>query len=156
MKELIRKLDLEEFLKSYEGFLARPKELFWRVIAKHILKFISELEKIIFTPPKEVKNLDSALALLKKFGYLKLDEIFEFVKIIRYFNYLKTLKIEGILWDWIDGIRIPEAILEVAKSFGGKWRNQKRNLFGARFYYREFGGRKKRDFTAIKLYFKSK
>lgn len=118
MKELIRKLDLEEFLKSYEGFLARPKELFVEGDSKTHLKFISELEKIIFTPPKEVKNLDSALALLKKFGYLKLDEIFEFVKIIRYFNYLKTLKIEGILWDWIDGIRIPEAILEVAKSFG--------------------------------------
>ena len=118
MKELIRKLDLEEFLKSYEGFLARPKELFLEGDSKTHLKFISELEKIIFTPPKEVKNLDSALALLKKFGYLKLDEIFEFVKIIRYFNYLKTLKIEGILWDWIDGIRIPEAILEVAKSFG--------------------------------------
>ncbi|EEQ63248.1 recombination and DNA strand exchange inhibitor protein [Helicobacter pullorum MIT 98-5489] len=118
MKELIRKLDLEEFLKSYEGFLARPKELFLEGDSKTHLKFIGELEKIIFTPPKEVKNLDSALALLKKFGYLKLDEIFEFVKIIRYFNYLKTLKIEGILWDWIDGIRIPEAILEVAKSFG--------------------------------------
>ena len=49
MKELIRKLDLEEFLKSYEGFLARPKELFLEGDSKTHLKFISELEKIIFT-----------------------------------------------------------------------------------------------------------
>ena len=62
MKELIRKLDLEEFLKSYEGFLARPKELFLEGDSKTHLKLISVLEKIIFTPPKEVKNQDSALA----------------------------------------------------------------------------------------------
>ncbi len=117
MKNFIRKLDLEEFLNAYEGFLARPKDLFLEGDSKIHFGFIRELEKVVFTPPKEVKNLDSQLALLKKFGYLKFDEIFEFVKIIRYFNYLKSLKLEGILEDWFLGINIPKSILEVAKSF---------------------------------------
>ncbi|RAX51672.1 endonuclease MutS2 [Helicobacter sp. 11-8110] len=117
MNNLVRKLDLEDYLKNYESFLSRPKDLFLEGDSKIHFNFIRELEQVVFTPPKEVKNLDIQLALLKKFGYLKLDEIFEFIKIIRYFNYLKSLKLEGILGNWFEGIVIPQPILEVAKSF---------------------------------------
>ncbi|TLD86295.1 endonuclease MutS2 [Helicobacter sp. MIT 05-5294] len=117
MLPLIKQLDLEEFFKSFEGFLARPKELFLQGDSKIHLRYIQALEDLEFTPPKPVQNLDSQLALLKKFGFLKLDEIFEFVKIIRYFSYLKTLKCEGILYEWWNQILIPDTILEISKSF---------------------------------------
>ena len=117
MQTSLKSLDLEEFYQSFEGFLARPKEIFLQGDTKVHLRYIQALENIIFTPPKEVKPLQSQLALLKKFGYLKLDEIFEFVKIIRYFNYLKSLKLEGILGEWINAINIPEQLLSVEKSF---------------------------------------
>ncbi|MDE5603678.1 MAG: endonuclease MutS2, partial [Helicobacter sp.] len=94
---LIKQLDLVDFISHYEGFLSRPKGLLLEGDCKIHLRYIKALESILFTPPKEVKPLESQLQLLKKFGYLKFDEIFEFVKIIRYFLYLKTLKCEGIL-----------------------------------------------------------
>lgn len=117
MQERLKSLDLQEFYQSFEGFLARPKELFLQGDAKVHLRYINALETLIFTPPREVKNLQSELALLKKFGYLKLDEIFEFVKIIRYFLYLKSLKCEGILNEWFSTIQIPDQILPIVKSF---------------------------------------
>lgn len=117
MQNLIKQLDLEEFFKIFQGFLARKKELFLQGDSKIHLRYIQALEVLEFTPPKPVQNLDSQLALLKKFGFLKLDEIFEFIKIIRYFNYLKTLKTEGILEDWFHRIVIPNPILEVSNSF---------------------------------------
>lgn len=116
-QNLIKQLDLEDFFKSFESFLARPKELFLQGDIKIHLHYIQALESLDFTPPQPVQNLDSQLASLKKFGFLKLDEIFEFVKIIRYFQYLKTLKCEGILEEWFSQILIPEVILEISKSF---------------------------------------
>lgn len=117
MQSRIKALDLEAFFERFESFLARPKELFLQGDSKVHLRFIKELESLEFTAPKPVRNLEAQLALLKKFGYLKLDEIFEFVKIVRYFNYLKSLKCEGVLGEWFANITIPELILQIAKSF---------------------------------------
>lgn len=117
MQEYLKSLDLQDFYESFTSFLARPKELFLQGDIKVHLRYINALEPLVFTPPKEVKPLHSQLALLKKFGHLKLDEIFEFVKIIRYFLYLKNLKCEGILGEWFSSIQIPEQILPIVKSF---------------------------------------
>lgn len=117
MQEILKALDVLDYCKHFESFLARPKELVLQGDTKVHLRYINALETLIFTPPQPVKNLQSQLALLKKFSHLKLDEIFEFVKIIRYFLYLKSLKCEGILGEWFAAIRIPEQILSVAKSF---------------------------------------
>ncbi len=117
IRSLIKQLDLEDFFKNFESFLARPKDLFLQGDSKIHLRYIQALETLSFTPPQSVKNLDFSLALLKKFGYLKLEEIFEFIKIIRYFHYLKSLKCEGILEEWFNQILIPEAIFKISKSF---------------------------------------
>ena len=117
---LVKQLDLEAFLENFNSFLSRNKDLFLQGDNKIHLKYIQSLEKIDFTPPPPIKNLDSSLALLKKFGHLKLDEIFEFSKIIKYFMYLKSLKIDGILQEWFSKIEIPSSVLEVAKSFNEK------------------------------------
>lgn len=117
MQEILKTLDVLDYCKHFESFLARPKELVLQGDTKVHLRYINALETLIFAPPQPVKNLQSQLALLKKFSHLKLDEIFEFVKIIRYFLYLKSLKCEGILGDWFANIQIPEQILSIAKSF---------------------------------------
>lgn len=71
MQNLIKQLDLEGFLKSFEGFLARPKELFLQGDSKIHLRYIQALETLHFTPPKPVQNLESQLALLKKIWVFK-------------------------------------------------------------------------------------
>ncbi len=117
---IIKKLDLIEYIDEFKSFLARDKELFMDGDTKVHKKFIDELSKAEFTPPKETKNLDLALMYLKKQGILKLSEIFEFVKIIRYFNYLKKQSFPILVSDWLLKIKTPSQIAEIAEYFDDK------------------------------------
>ncbi len=117
MNELINKLDLSEYIDTFLGFLSRKKPLFIEGDRDLHLKFIKALESVEFTPPKEVKDLDTALMHLKKSGTLRLDEIVEFIKIIEYFIYLKKLNTPDILSNWLAKIIIPPKILEIVNYF---------------------------------------
>ncbi|MFW3398469.1 endonuclease MutS2, partial [Aliarcobacter butzleri] len=54
-------------------------------------KLINELSKFDFKAPPKVEILDSALMHIQKQGTLKNYEIYEFIKIVVYFRYLKRL-----------------------------------------------------------------
>ncbi len=120
MKTLLSKLDLLEFIAHYEHFLAREKPLFMEGDANLHFRYIQRIAHTEFTPPKEVENLDSALMYLKKSGTLKLAEIYAFVKIIEYFLYLKKLKFEDEILQWLEKIIIPDEILEITRYFDEK------------------------------------
>ena len=116
----INKLDLSEYIADFKNFLARDKELFLEGDANIHKKFIDDISKVEFTPPKETKNLDSALMYIKKQGILKLYEIFEFVKIIWYFNYLKKQNFSSLVSEWLYKIIIPADIVEITTYFDDK------------------------------------
>ncbi len=118
MQEILTKLDLEEYVSSYEAFLAREKPLFVEGDMHLHHKIIKELfsKPSIKTIPKVI-NLDRSLALLQKRGVLKLDEIFSFVKIILYFKSLKEEFKEGLLGEWMVKIEIPQNLLEICSYF---------------------------------------
>ncbi len=120
MKEIISKLDLGEFLSHFEQFLARKKPLFMEGDVNQHFRFIQKISPTEFTPPKEVENLDSSLMYLKKSGTLKLYEIYAFVQIIEYFLYLKKLKFETEIQQWLEKIVIPPEILEIVGYFNEK------------------------------------
>ncbi|WP_200762458.1 endonuclease MutS2 [Nitrosophilus alvini] len=115
--DLAKSLDLTQFLDEFNSFLAREKPLFMEGDINLHYKFIKELENYSFNPPPKVKNLDTQIVHLKKQGILGLDEIFEFVKIIRYFLYLKKLRFEGMVKEWIDQIEIPQSIKDIEDYF---------------------------------------
>ncbi len=114
---LLARLDLVDFVHEYEQFLARPKPLFMEGDSNLHFKFIQKLSAIDFKAPPEVKKVDEALMLLKKQGRLRIYEIYEFVKIVHYFNYLKKSVHEGIVGEWLDKITIPDEIWEVCGWF---------------------------------------
>ena len=114
---ILSKLDLADFVHAYEQFLARPKPLFMEGDSNLHFKFIQKLSSIDFKAPPEVKNLDQPLMYLKKQGRLRIYEIYEFVKIVEYFNYLKKAVHEGIVGEWLDKILIPDEIREVCGYF---------------------------------------
>ncbi len=120
MKSLVAKLDLTDFIDSLFDFFAREKPLFIEGDINLHYKLINEISKIDFTPPKKVKNLDRELVHLKKFGILKVDEIFEFVKIINYFKYLKNVNFTQEVKEWLDKISIPKEIEEICGYFNQK------------------------------------
>ena len=123
MKEkLIDQLDLGAYIERFEGLLARAKPLYIEGDRQLHFRFIRALEEVDFKAPPKVRNLDELWMRLSKQGTLGLDDIFEIVKIVRYFLYLKGLKIENLLGEWLSQIVIPEEIREISKMFDEKGR----------------------------------
>ncbi len=120
INSLISKLDLTDFINSFLELLSRKKPLFIEGDINLHYKMINEIAKTTFTPPKKIKNLDRELIHLKKFGVLKSDEIFEFVKIVNYFRYLKSVDFSEIVLDWLNKISIPEEIIQICNYFNEK------------------------------------
>ncbi len=110
-------LDLGAFLSSFADFLAREKPLYIEGDQNRHYEIINELDKQEFKAPPKVKNLDSPLAYLKKQGQLGLEDIFEFVKIVRYFRYLQSKDFEHTLGVWINGIEIHEEFGDIDRYF---------------------------------------
>lgn len=115
--ELAKKLDLEPFLELFGSFLARPKPPHMEGDIYRHRQFINALDSLDFTPPPPLGSLDRDLMHLKKFGFLRREEIFEWVKLWRYMLYLKNLRCEGILADWFAQIHFPDSILEIESRF---------------------------------------
>ncbi|MGP1579816.1 MAG: endonuclease MutS2 [Wolinella sp.] len=125
---LAKKLDLEPFLELFGSFFARAKPIYMEGDIHRHKEFISALEPLLFTPPPPIPALDRDLVHLKKFGFLRREEIFEWVKLWRYMLYLKSLHCEGILLEWFSKIQFPAAVLEIERHF------DKEGNFGSGIY----------------------
>lgn len=115
--ELLTKLDLEPFIGSFSSFFARQKPLFMDGDRSLHLRFIKELSKHQFDPPKPIKSLDEELIKLQKAGVLSKESLSHFSKLIAYFVRLKKYKFEGVLSEWLLSIDIPQKALEFCDFF---------------------------------------
>ena len=120
MQQIIRKLDLEDYVKQLSSFFAREKSFVMEGDIKLHYSLISLLSKYELKPLPKLQNLDTALLHLSKKGTLKLYEIYEFVKIVKYFSYLKKFDFEDKLRKWNDKIIIPDELIELADIFNDK------------------------------------
>ncbi|MCG3658473.1 endonuclease MutS2 [Aliarcobacter butzleri] len=120
MENLIKKLDLNDYIDNFSKLFARDKSIILEGDINIHHKLINELSKFDFKAPPKVENLDSALMHIQKQGTLKIYEIFEFIKIVEYFRYLKRFNFEGKLLEWIEKIVIPSDIIKIADYFDEK------------------------------------
>ncbi|MFK2821537.1 endonuclease MutS2 [Arcobacter sp. YIC-80] len=120
MQNILKKLDLTDYIESFSKLLAREKSIILEGDINLHFKLINELSRYDINEPKKVENLDNQLVHLQKQGILKVYEIYEFIKIIKYFNYLKRFNFEGKLQEWIDKIIIPSEINSVCDYFDEK------------------------------------
>jgi DNA mismatch repair protein MutS2 len=116
-KSIIQKLDLDGYVEQFKRFLARDKPVAMMGDINQHYRYIQALSKVQFPLPKEVVNLDRELNLIKKQAVLSLDEIYAFVTMFSYFNTLKAVGFTEPLHSWIDGIEIPEEIVEIIGYF---------------------------------------
>ncbi|HIQ51287.1 MAG TPA: endonuclease MutS2, partial [Nautiliaceae bacterium] len=113
---MIKKLDLVDYINKLTSLFAREKDFKIDGSIESIYKYLQKLQNKEFTPPPQVKNLDTQIIHLIKFGVLRHEDIFEFLKIVRYFLYLKSKKWSD-LQEWFDKIVIPEEILKIDKHY---------------------------------------
>jgi len=117
---IIDRLDLDQYLAKFSSFFAREKDFILQGDINTHYKFISELQKHEFAPPPTTKNLDKALAHLQKQGVLSLEDIFEFIKMLRYFDYLKGLEFDHSVQKWLDDIVFVDEVYACSEFFDKK------------------------------------
>ena len=116
-KTIIQKLDLDGYIHQFKLFFAREKPVAMMGDINQHYRYIQALSKVQFPAPASVPNLDRELARIKKQAVLTLDEIYAFVSMFSYFNTLKTVGFTEPLISWIQGIEIPEEIVEIIGYF---------------------------------------
>jgi DNA mismatch repair protein MutS2 len=116
-KSIIQKLDLDGYVKQFQTFLAREKPVAMMGDINQHYRYIKALSKVQFPLPSSVPNLDMELARIKKQAILSLDEIYAFVIMFSYFNKLSAVGFTEPLISWIQGIEIPEEIVEIIGYF---------------------------------------
>lgn len=117
MKELIDKLDLSTYVQSFETFLARSKPLFIEGDQQRHFDMIAGFDTVEFNPPLETAPLDDAIMRLKKQGIVPLHTVFEFVKMVRYFDYLKKQKFPSKVFTWLEEVDVPEIFTPINEFF---------------------------------------
>ncbi|MDD5405571.1 MAG: endonuclease MutS2 [Sulfurovaceae bacterium] len=114
---LFKKLDLEEYINSFEKFLARHKPIAIQGDTALHYKYIQALSSLEFKPPKPAPPLNVQLNRLKKQAILSLSEMHAFVQIIQYFKSLQALSLPILLKEWIGAIEVPKEIETVMGYF---------------------------------------
>nr|WP_230973312.1 endonuclease MutS2 [Sulfurimonas hydrogeniphila] len=129
---LIHQLDLVEHIEQFKSFFSREHSLYIEGDQELHFRYIKELDKLEFKAPPKVSDFFEIKGHLKKHGVLNFEQIFEIVKIVRYFRYFKNRELEGLIGEWMDKFIIPEQFLEIEKYFtnDGKFEeNLDENLF---------------------------
>ncbi|KIM12260.1 MAG: DNA strand exchange inhibitor protein [Sulfurovum sp. FS08-3] len=117
MKNIIEKLDLDNYIQNFQKFLARSKPVAMQGDIHQHYRYIQALGKIEFPAPAHVPHLENSLMRLKKQAVLSLEELYAFVVMVSYFNRLKVLELEEPLRSWIRGIEIPSEIMTTLAYF---------------------------------------
>jgi len=115
--QIISQLDLNEHIASFKNFFSRNNELFIEGDQELHFKYIKELDKIEFNAPPKVGEFTTIKQHLKKRGVLNFDQIFEIVKVVRYFRYFKNRELDGLIGQWMQKFEFPENFLEIEKYF---------------------------------------
>ncbi len=120
MEGIFSKLDLEEYINKFSNCFAREKSIFIQGDSSLHFELINELSKKEYKSIQDVALLDGALNHISKQGVLHIEQIYGFVKIVRYMDYLKSLNFDGKLGVWFEKINIPEEILTICGYFNDK------------------------------------
>ena len=118
-QNLEQKLDIQDFLQVFQVFFSRKhnRSFFLNGDLKRHFQFIDEVAKIDFNQPPEIEIISETILKIKKYGVLSASEIFQIVKIIRYFRYLKKQEFPIHTKTWLDKINIPDYFIELDSFF---------------------------------------
>ncbi|MDQ7045034.1 MAG: endonuclease MutS2 [Sulfurimonas sp.] len=155
---LINQLDLNEHINSFLNFFSRESSLYIEGDQGLHFRYIKALDAIEFNAPPKIAPFHTIKSHLKKRGVLNFEQIFEIVKVIRYFRYFKNRELDGIIGEWMSKFIIDERFTQIEKYFtkDGKFEeNLDENLFGLgqriREHKNEMSGSLKRMMSSSKL-----
>jgi len=116
-KSIVKKLDLDGYIREFKSFFAREKPVAMPGDINQHYRYIQALSSEQFPAPSPLPNLDRELNLIDKQAVLGLEEIFAFVTMLSYLNRLKAQGLPEPLGSWLRQIEIPEEIEAVIGYF---------------------------------------
>jgi DNA mismatch repair protein MutS2 len=119
-EKLLDNLDLSLHIKSFDSFFSRKKSIIMQGDRHNHFRYITALDELEFKSPPKVESFENIILHLSKQGVLTFDQIFELLKVVRYFRTLKNLNLEGLIGDWLYKIEIPESFSEIDSYFDEK------------------------------------
>ena len=117
---ITKKLDITNHIEQLCALFSREKEIKIDGDINIHHTIIKELESFTLKTPPKLTVLNGPLNYLQKQGTLKIYEIYEFIKIITYFQYLKKFTFTGKLATWIDKIVVPKELDVIIDAFNDK------------------------------------
>ena len=117
---ITKKLDITSHLEQLSSLFSREKDIKLDGDINIHHSIIKELESFSLKTPPKLTVLNGPLNYLQKQGTLKIYEIYEFVKMIVYFQYLKKFSFTGKLATWIDKIVVPKELDVIIDAFNDK------------------------------------
>lgn len=133
LHKLINQLDLEQHIEEFKSFFSRQNALYMEGDQELHFRYIKALDNLEFSAPPKVSDFFTIKGHLKKHGVLNFEQIFEIVKVVRYFRYFKNRQLDGVIGEWMQKFIIDERFTEVEKYFtkDGKFEeNLDSDLFG--------------------------
>ncbi len=115
--QIISQLDLDAHIEEFQSFFSRNDKLFIQGDQELHFKYIQALDKVEFKAPPKISDFTTIKNHLKKRGVLNFEQIFEIIKVVRYFRYLKNKDLDGILGTWMAKFEFDERFLELEKYF---------------------------------------
>ena len=114
---LINQLDLGDHISLFRQFFSRESSLYIEGDQELHYRYIKALDAIEFKAPPKVSDFTNIKFHLKKQGVLQFEQIFEIVKVVRYFRYFQNRELEGIIGEWMNKFLIEPKFLEVERYF---------------------------------------
>ena len=118
--QLLEQLDLSSHVGAFEQFLSRPKPLYIEGDQGRHFRYIKALDALEFTGPPKTASFVTIKAHLTKQGVLSFEQIFELVKVVRYFRTMRNREFEGIIGEWMNSVVVPETFREIERYFDDK------------------------------------
>lgn len=117
LSELFGKLDLLPHLRALEHFFSRTQSIALQGDQERHFRYIEALDSLEFKAPPKSVVFEGSINHLKKQGVLRFEDIFEIIKIVRYFRNLRNHDFSGLIGEWMETIHIPEPFNEIDEFF---------------------------------------
>ncbi|MBD3799529.1 endonuclease MutS2, partial [Sulfuricurvum sp.] len=117
LAELFGKLDLLPYIGALEHFFAREQNIAMQGDQERHYRYIQALDALEFKAPPKSVGFDGLINHLKKQGVLRFEEIFELLKVVRYFRLMRNQNFPGLIGEWMETIIIPEPFGEIEEYF---------------------------------------
>lgn len=114
---LITQLDLDEHINTFKNFFSREASLFIEGDQELHFRYIKALDAIEFKAPPKIANFANIKGHLSKRGVLNFEQIFEIIKVVRYFRYFKNRELGGLIGEWMEKFIIDERFVEIEEYF---------------------------------------